>query len=48
MKKKIVTVIKIIIIGLFMVAGIYYKSPLFSSCALVSILVFAIKELNKK
>ena len=48
MKKRIYKILKIAIIALFTTSGIYYKSPLFASCALVFLLVSTIDTLNKK
>jgi len=48
MKKRIFKILKIAIIALFTISGIYYKSPLFASCALVFLLVSTIDALNKK
>jgi len=48
MKKTLYKILKIVIIALFAINGIYYKSPLFASCALVFLLVSTIDALNKK
>lgn len=48
MKKRTFKILKTAIIALFTIGGIYYKSPLFASCALVFLLISAIDALNKK